>query len=153
MTIHERLTDLNLTLPPPPQPVAVYRPALQTGDRVYVSGQLNLRDGALTISGRLGDGVSLEQGADAARIALLNALAALQAEIGSLDRVRRVIRLSGYVAATPEFTQHPQVINGASELLRAIFGEAGLGTRIAVGVASLPLGAPVEVELIVEVSG
>ena len=147
MIIHERLTDLNLTLPPPPQPVALYRPAPHTGDRVYVSGQLNLRDGALTISGRL------EQGADAARIALLNALAVLEAEIGSLDRVRRVIRLSGYVAATPEFTQHPHVINGASELLRVIFGEAGLGTRIAVGVASLPLGAPVELDLIVEVSG
>ena len=153
MTIQERLADLKLTLPSPPQPVAVYRPALRTGDLVYVSGQLNLRDGALTVTGRLGDTVSPEQGTDAARVALLNALAALQAELGSLDRVVRVIRLSGYVAATPDFTQHPQVINGASELLRAIFGDAGLGTRIAVGVASLPLGAPVEIDLIVEAGG
>ena len=150
-SVAERLRALGIVLPPVPAPLALYRPAVRTRDLVFVSGQLPSRDGAIVHPGRLGAGVTIEQGREAARVAAINALAATQALLGTLEGVR-VIRTVGYVAGTPEFTDQPQVVNGASELLRDVLGdERGVGARLALGVVSLPLNAPVEVELLLEV--
>jgi len=149
----ERLSELGIELPPPAAPVGAYRAALQSGSWVLTSGQLAMRDGAIVHRGRLGEDQTIEAGQEAARIAVLNALAAVQALRGSLDGLR-VVRLVGYVASTPDFDRHPAVVDGASELLRDIFGEeAGIGTRLALGVSSLPLGSPVEIDLILELEG
>ena len=150
MSVAERLSELGIELPPPPPPVGSYRAALRSGNWIMTSGQLAMRDGAIVHGGRLGEEQTIDAGRDAARVAVLNALAAVQALHGSLDGLR-VVRLVGYVASTSEFERHPAVVDGASELLRDLFGEeAGVGTRLALGVASLPLGSPVEVELILE---
>jgi enamine deaminase RidA (YjgF/YER057c/UK114 family) len=146
-----RLTELGITLPQVVPPLAAYVPAARTGSLVYTAGQLPMVDGKLPQTGRLGAEVQAEQGYAHARQCALNALAAIDALVG-LDRVVRVVKVVGFVAATPEFTAHPAVVNGASDLLGEVFGEAGKHARSAVGVASLPLGAPVEVELIVEIS-
>jgi enamine deaminase RidA (YjgF/YER057c/UK114 family) len=146
-----RLAELGLTLPPVVPPVAAYVPAVRTGDLVYTSGQIPSVDGVLAATGKVGATVSPERAATLAQTCALNALAAIRAEIGDLARVRRVVKVVGYVASAPEFTGQPAVVNGASELLTAVFGPAGAHARSAVGVASLPLDAPVEVELIVEV--
>lgn len=138
-------------LPPTPAPVAAYVPAVRTGDHVYTSGQLPMRNGSLMATGVVGAAVDPEVARKCAEQCALNALAAVASVVGDLDRVRRVVKVVGFVASTPEFTGQPAVLNGASELLGNIFGEAGRHARSAVGVASLPLGAPVEVELIVEV--
>lgn len=151
MSINERLTELGIVLPPAPAPGGVYRPAVQTGNLVYVSGQLNMVDGELTVSGKLGREVSLEDGQAAARQCGLNCLAAALGLLGSLDRVVRVVRLTGYVSSAEGFTRQPQVVNGASELLRDVFGDDGMGSRLALGVAELPRGAAVEVDVILEV--
>ena len=152
MSIADRLNELGITLPSAPAPAAIYRPAVRSGNYVYVSGQVASRDGAIVHPGRLGDGVTIEQGQDAARAAAINALAAANELLGSLDGVR-VLRLAGYVACTPEFTNQPLVMNGASELLRDVLGEdAGVGARVALGVTALPAGSPVELELILEVA-
>ena len=152
MSVADRLNELGITLPSAPAPAAIYRPAVRSGNYVYVSGQVASRDGAIVHPGRLGDGVTIEQGQDAARAAAINALAAANELLGSLDGVR-VLRLAGYVACTPEFTNQPLVMNGASELLRDVLGEeAGVGARVALGVAALPAGSPVELELILEVA-
>ncbi len=143
-----RLAALGLELPPVASPLAAYTPALQIGNQVWTSGQLPLLDGTLTATGRLGDQVSLEQGAAAARQCALNALAAVAAQAGGLDRIARVVKVVVFVASTPDFTAQPQVANGASELLGDIFGSPHV--RSAVGVAVLPVDAPVEVELIAE---
>lgn len=148
---YARLADLGLALPSVAAPLAAYVPAAQSGSHVYVSGQLPLVDGALPATGKVGAEVSPEQGAQLAQRCALNALAAVEALVG-LARVVRVVKLVGFVASAPGFTGQPAVINGASELLGAVFGEAGRHARSAVGVAELPLGAPVEVELIVEIS-
>jgi enamine deaminase RidA (YjgF/YER057c/UK114 family) len=151
VTVAERLQQLGIELTKPSTPLAIYRPAVRTRDQVYVSGQVASRDGKILHPGRLGDGVTVEQGREAARQCVINGLAAAQALLGSLEGVR-VIRTVGYVASTPEFTDQPQVVNGASELLRDVFGEeAGVGARLALGVASLPANSPVEVELLLEV--
>ena len=151
MSVAERLQALGIVLPASPPPLAIYRPAVRTRDQVYVSGQLATRDGKIIHPGRLGAGVSIEQGKEAARVCAINALAAVQALLGSLEGVR-VIRTVGYVASTPEFTDQPQVVNGASELLRDLLGEEhGVGARLALGVASLPANSPVEVELLLEI--
>jgi enamine deaminase RidA (YjgF/YER057c/UK114 family) len=147
-----RLTELGLTLPTVPAPVAAYIPAVRTGALVYTSGQLPFVDGALEYTGKVGAAVSPEQAHQLARIAALNALAVVKAEIGDLAAVRRVVKVVGYVASAPEFTGQPGVINGASELLGEMFGDNGRHARSAVGVSVLPLDAPVEVELIVEVN-
>jgi enamine deaminase RidA (YjgF/YER057c/UK114 family) len=147
----ERLTELGLRLPEVPMPLAAYVPATRFDDLVFTSGQVPVVDGALVATGRVGAEVSPEEAYACARTAALNALAAVAGQTGDLDVVTRVIKVVVYVASAPGFTGQPQVANGASELLVAVFGDAGRHARSAVGVASLPLDAPVEVELIVEV--
>ncbi len=146
----ERLAELGLTLPGVAAPVAAYVPAVRSGDHVYTSGQLPMVEGSLAQTGKVGADVTPEQGKELARTCALNALAAIDALVG-LDAVKRVVKVVGFVASADGFTGQPAVVNGASELLGAVFGDAGQHARSAVGVAELPLGAPVEVELIVEV--
>ena len=148
--IDERLAELGITLPVVVPPVAAYIPAVVSGNLVYTSGQLPMVEGVLPATGKLGDTVSDVEGKELARQCALNALAAVASVIGSLDRVTRIVKVVGFVASDPEFTGQPGVINGASELLGEIFGEAGVHARSAVGVAVLPLNSPVEVELVVE---
>jgi enamine deaminase RidA (YjgF/YER057c/UK114 family) len=149
-TIDERLAELGITLPTVVPPVAVYIPAVVSGNLVYTSGQLPMVDGVLPAAGKLGAEVSDEQGKALARQCALNGLAAVASVIGSLDRVTRIVKVVGFVASDPSFTGQPGVINGASEVLGEIFGDAGVHARSAVGVAVLPLNSPVEVELVVE---
>ena len=151
-TPEERLQELGVSLPAPVAPVAAYVPCVRTGNLVYVSGQVPMVDGKPGHLGHLGDDVDLEDGRAAARTCAVNVLAALKAELGELSRVRRVVKVTGFVASTPDFTDHPKVINAASELFGDAFGDAGRHARAAIGVAALPLGAPVEVEAIVEVA-
>ena len=150
-TPEERLQELGVDLPSPAAPVAAYVPCVRTGNLVYVSGQVPSVDGKPTHLGHLGDDVDLEAGRAAAWICAVNVLAALKAELGELSRVRRVVKVTGFVAATADFTDSPKVVNAASELFGEVFGDAGRHARAAVGVAALPLGVPVEVEAIVEV--
>jgi enamine deaminase RidA (YjgF/YER057c/UK114 family) len=151
-TPEERLAALGLSLPPVPAPVAAYVPTVRSGAFVFTSGQLPIVDGALPATGKVGAEISAEQAKDLARTAALNAIAAVHAEVGDLSAVRRVVKVVGYVASAPDFTGQPGVINGASELLGEVFGDNGRHARSAVGVSVLPLDAPVEVELIVEVA-
>ncbi|WP_068150644.1 RidA family protein [Rhodococcoides corynebacterioides] len=148
--IRERLAELGLTLPPVVPPVASYVPAVRSGNHVFTSGQLPMVDGALHATGKVGAEVDPEVATEAARLCALNALAAIDALVG-LELITRVVKVVGFVASAPGFTGQPGVINGASHLLGDVFGDAGVHARSAVGVAELPLGAPVEVELIVEV--
>jgi enamine deaminase RidA (YjgF/YER057c/UK114 family) len=152
-TPEERLQELGVDLPAPAAPVAAYVPCVRTGNLVYVSGQVPSVDGKPTHLGHLGDDVDLEAGRAAARTCAVNVLAALKAELGELSRVRRVVKVTGFVASAPGFTDHPKVVNAASELFGEVFGDAGRHARAALGVAALPLGVPVEVEAIVEVEG
>ncbi|MBI1823916.1 MAG: RidA family protein [Nitrospirae bacterium] len=151
MTIDEKLLKLNIILPVPPEPVAAYIPAVRMGDLVFLSGTLPLKEGKLLFQGKVGKEVNVEQGIACSRQALLNVLAILKREIGSLDEVKQFVRLGGFVASYEGFTQQPQVLNGASLLLVEIFGEKGKHARTAVGAAELPLNAPVEIELIVQI--
>jgi enamine deaminase RidA (YjgF/YER057c/UK114 family) len=150
VTVADRLAELGVALPPVPTPVAAYLPAVRTGDLVYTSGQLPTVAGRLVATGRVGAEVMIEDATAAARICALNALSAVDALVG-LEAVRRVVKVVGFVASAPGFTDQPAVVNGASQLLGAIFGGPGQHARSAIGVAELPNGAPVEVELIVEV--
>ncbi|MFE2750436.1 RidA family protein [Actinosynnema sp. NPDC059335] len=145
-----RLAELGVELPEVAAPVAAYVPAVRTGNLVFTSGQLPFVRGALAATGKVGGDVSPEEAKGHARTCALNALAAVDALVG-LDSVARVVKVVGFVASADGFTGHPAVVNGASELLGEVFGEAGRHARAAVGVAELPLGAPVEVELIVEI--
>jgi enamine deaminase RidA (YjgF/YER057c/UK114 family) len=149
----ERLAELGLTLPEVVPPLAAYVPSVRTGSLVFVSGQLPTVDGELAETGLVGSEVTPETAKAMAQQCALNALAAVKAEIGDLALVTRVVKVLGFVASAPGFTGQPQVVNGASELLRAVFGDAGRHARSAVGVAGLPRDSPVEVELIVEVAG
>ncbi len=146
-----RLAELGLDLPPVAAPLAAYVPAVQSGRQVYISGQLPLVDGTLLATGKVGAEVSPERANELAAVCALGALAAVDALVG-LEQVSKVVKLTGFVAAADGFTAIPGVVNGASELLGAVFGEAGKHARSAVGVAELPLGAPVEVEVIFELS-
>ena len=151
--VMRRIAGSGSELPPVPQPVAAYVPAVVSGSYVYTSGQLPFVSGGLPATGKVGDGHGLVPADDAksyARTCILNALAAVRAELGSLDRITRIVKVVGFVASDPSFTGQPGVVNGASELLGEVFGEAGRHARSAVGVAVLPLDAPVEVELVVE---
>ncbi|MEV0805668.1 RidA family protein [Micromonospora sp. NPDC050200] len=148
---HAKLAELGLALPEVVPPVASYVPAVQSGQHVYVSGQLPMAEGKLLATGKVGAGVSAEQAKDLAERCALNALAAVDSLVG-LENVVKIVKLTGFVASAPGFTGQPGVINGASDLLCAVFGEAGRHARSAVGVAELPLDAPVEVDVIVEVS-
>lgn len=150
MSWSARLAELGIELPGVAAPVAAYIPAVRTGSHVYTSGQLPFVDGSLAASGKVGAEVSPEEAKQHARTATLNALAAVHGLVG-IDSVRRIVKVTGFVASAEGFTGQPAVINGASELLGEVFGDAGAHARAAVGVAELPLGAPVEVELIVEV--
>ena len=147
----QRLADLGLALPPIAAPVAAYVPAVRSGNHVFTSGQLPTVEGSLVTTGKVGAEVDAEQAKGLARICILNALAAVKGEVGDLAAVRRVVKVVGYVASAPDFTGQPGVVNGASELLGEVFGDAGQHARSAVGVAVLPLDAPVEIELVVEV--
>jgi enamine deaminase RidA (YjgF/YER057c/UK114 family) len=151
--IDVRLQQLGITLPAPAPPAGAYVPYVQVESLLFVAGQLPLREGQIEHHGRVGTELTLEQGAAAARLCALNLLAQARAACGGdLDRVRRVVRLGGYVCAEPGFMEHPQVLNAASELMVEVFGQAGRHARFAVGVASLPLGAAVEIEGIFEIA-
>jgi enamine deaminase RidA (YjgF/YER057c/UK114 family) len=149
--IELKLKELGILLPEPAKPVAAYIPAKQTGKLVFTAGQLPMVQGELISKGLLGQDVEIEEANKAARICTLNALAAIKGVIGDLDRIKQIVRVVGYVASVPTFTQQPAVVNGASELLLEIFGENGKHARSAVGMAVLPLNASVEIELTVEV--
>jgi len=151
-TPEERLKALGIELPPAPKPVANYVPAVRAGTLVFLAGQGPLVAGRPAMTGKVGGDVSEENGARAARMTILNSLAALRAEIGSLDRVRRIVKLTVWVNSAPGFTRQPAVANGASDLLVQIFGEAGRHARSAVSANELPFNMPVEIEMIVEVS-
>ena len=153
MSIEHRLTDLGMTLPSPPNPVATYVPSVQVGDLLFISGMVPSRDGRVVFRGKVGREISKERAYEAAKLALLNALATIRHAASSLDRVQRIVRMTGYVASDEGFTEQPFVINGASDLLVELFGEAGRHARVAVGVAELPMGVPVELELIVRLAG
>jgi enamine deaminase RidA (YjgF/YER057c/UK114 family) len=151
VTPEERLAEAGLELPPVAAPVAAYVPAVRTGSYVYTSGQLPLRDGELIRTGKVGADVSPEEAYECARQCALNALAAVRSQVGDLSAITRVVKVVGFVSSVPTFTGQPQVVNGASELLGQVFGDVGQHARSAVGVPALPLDAPVEVELVVEV--
>ena len=153
-SVEQRLEDLGLKVPDVAPPVAAYVPAVHEGDLVWTSGQLPMVGGALVATGKVGEGEGLvapDQAKELARICALNALAAVKSVVGDLDAVRRVVKVVGFVASDPAFTGQPGVVNGASELLGQVFGDAGIHARSAVGVAVLPLDAPVEVEITVRV--
>jgi enamine deaminase RidA (YjgF/YER057c/UK114 family) len=145
-----RLAELGLTLPPVPKPVAAYLPAVKSRGLIHTAGQLPFVDGVLPATGKVGADVTAEQAAGLARTAALNAIAAAASVVDGVDQLARVVKLTVFVASDPSFTGQPAVANGASELLQEVFGESGQHARSAVGVAALPLGAPVELELIVE---
>jgi len=152
MSFDAKLKALNIELPMAPKPVANYVPVVRAGDLLFLSGVLPSRDGQLILTGKLGQGITIEQGMEAAKVAALNALAIVRSEVGSLDKVKRIVKMVGHIASAPGFTDQPQVLNGASDLLVQIFGETGKHARVAVGAAELPRQAPVEIELIVQVS-
>jgi enamine deaminase RidA (YjgF/YER057c/UK114 family) len=152
VSISARLAELGIEIPEVVPPVAAYVPAVATGRYVYTSGQLPMRGGELIAVGLVGDVVDPDVAKDCARQCAINAIAAIQSVVGNLERVSRVVKVVGFVASAPGFTGQPGVINGASEILGEIFGDAGRHARSAVGVAALPLDAPVEVEMIVEVA-
>jgi enamine deaminase RidA (YjgF/YER057c/UK114 family) len=151
VTPEERLAALGLTVPEVAKPVAAYIPAVRSGNHVFTSGQLPMRDGQMMATGKVGGEVSQEEAVECARQCGLNALAAIRAEVGELSAIKRVVKVVAFVASTPDFTGQPLVANGVSELLGEVFGDAGRHARSAVGVPVLPLDAPVEVELVVEV--
>jgi len=150
MDVAAKLRELDLTLPEAPTPMASYVPVAVAGNLAFVSGQIARKDGHVIYRGKVGDSVSVEQGATCARECAMSALAAMQAE-GLLDRVVRVVKVTGFVASAPGFMDQPTVVNGASDFLLQVFGEAGKHARTSIGVASLPLGASVEVDFVFEV--
>lgn len=150
MGVEARLKELAIELPAVATPAGAYVPAVISGNLVFTAGQIPLVDGKLMAEGKVGSEISPEQGREIARRCALNAIAAVKSVLGDLDRVKKVVKVVGFVASSPDFTGQPGVINGASELLEQVFGQAGIHARSAVGVAVLPLDAPVEVELIIE---
>lgn len=151
MTAEQRLAELGIQLPPVPAPAGLYAPCVRAGQLLFVSGQVPLKDGSIIRHGKCGENVPIEEAAALARQCALQAVAAVRHELGSLDRVVKVARVAGYVASARGFVEHPRVVNGASQLLIDVFGEAGRSARIAIGVAELPMGVPVEVEFLFEV--
>lgn len=149
--IENKIKELGLQLPEPPKPLAAYIPAKQVGNLVFTAGQLPMVNGEIILKGLLGQDVEIDPAYNAAKICTLNALSAIKGVIGDLDKIKQVVRVVGYVASVPTFTQQPAVVNGASELLLEIFGENGKHARSAVGMAVLPLNAAVEIELTVEI--
>jgi len=152
-TVDTRLAGLGITLPTAAAPIANYVPAVRSGNLLFISGQLPLKDGVLTLEGKVGAGVSVDQATEAARQCALNIVAQAKTALGGdLDKVTRVVKLTGFVACTPDFAQHPQVVNGASDVMVQVFGDAGRHSRAAVGAPSLPRNAAVEVEAVFEVA-
>ena len=149
--VEDALAAMGMTVPEVAKPVAVYIPAVRSGNHIFTSGQLPMRSGELMVTGKVGGEVSEEEAIACAQQCALNAIAAVKAELGDLDQVKRVVKVVAFVASTPDFTGQPRVANGASELFGQAFGDAGIHARSAVGVPVLPLDSPVEVELIVEV--
>ena len=149
--IEQRIIDLGFLLPETSKPLASYIPAVQSGNLVFTSGQLPMIAGSLAETGKVGGSVSAERAKELATVCALNALAAVKTVIGDLDKIKRIVKVVGFVSSVPEFSGQPAVVNGASEFLGEVFGEKGIHARSAVGVAVLPLDAPVEIELIVEV--
>lgn len=152
MSFDARCKELGVELPRAPKPLATYIPAVRVGDLLFLSGVLPSHDGQLTCVGKVGRDVTIEEATVGARLSVLNALAIVREEIGTLDRLRRIVRLVGYVASAPGFTDQPKVMNGASDLLLQLFGDAGRHARVAVGAAELPRNASVELELIVQIT-
>jgi enamine deaminase RidA (YjgF/YER057c/UK114 family) len=150
--VEKRLEALGLAVPEVPKPVAVYVPAVVSGDHVFTSGQLPMRNGELMVTGKVGGEVSPEEAVACAQQCALNAIAAVKSVVGDLDRVAQVVKVVAFVASTPDFTGQPQIANGASELLGQAFGDAGVHARSAVGVPVLPLDSPVEVEIVVRLA-
>jgi enamine deaminase RidA (YjgF/YER057c/UK114 family) len=150
--IAKRLHDLGITLPTPPAPVASYVPTVITGNLIFVSGQVSFDEKGVILTGKAGADLDVDRAKMGARSCAINTLAQLQAALGDLDRVKRCVKLTGYVNATPDFREHPKVINGASDLFVEVFGEAGRHARSAVGAGSLPLNSAVEVESICEIT-
>ena len=150
--IEDRIAELGYTVPEVSPPLAAYVPAMRVGNHVFTSGQLPMVDGALELTGKVGAEVTAEQAQELAVQCVLNALSATRGVLGSLDKITRVLKVTGFVASDPSFTGQPQVINGASLFLGKVFGDSGLHVRSAVGVAALPLDAPVEIEFMFEVS-
>ena len=151
MSATARLKELGITLPDAPKPVANYVPAVRSGNLIFVSGQVSAAGGE-AVKGKLGESVSVEDGHKAARLCALAIMAQVDALVGSLDKVTRIVKLGGFVACSPDFDQHPAIINGASDLMVDVFGDAGKHARFAVGVPSLPLGFAVEIDAVVEVA-
>jgi enamine deaminase RidA (YjgF/YER057c/UK114 family) len=150
MSHDQKLRELGLSLPPAPAPVATYIPAVRAGDLLFLSGVLPFKGRQLAFQGKVGRDLSVEQGYESATLAVLNALALIQQECGTLDQVKKIVRVVGHVASAEGFVQQPAVVNGASDLLVKIFGDAGRHARLAVGAAELPLNAPVELEIIIQ---
>ena len=150
--IEDKLRELSINIPTPPSPAGSYIPVVTTGNLAFVSGQIPMKEGKVVIEGKVPEKQSLDSARDAAKICIINGLAQLKANLGSLDKITKFVRISGFVNSNPEFTEQPKVINAASDLLVEIFGDTGKHSRIAVGVASLPLNSTVEIDMIVEFS-
>jgi len=151
MMPEEKLKSLGIELPAVPKPLGSYVPFVKTGNLLYLSGMLPLKDGKLTKTGRVGESVTLEEAVEAAKVAAINGLAVLRSAVGSLDKAKRCVRIEGYVSSAGNFTDQPKVLNGASDFMFGVFGEAGRHTRTAVGVNILPLNSPVEISFIFEI--
>jgi len=151
MEIEKKMRGLGLELPEVPKPVASYVPAVRSGNYVYTSGQVPFVKGELMHRGKLGGDLTIEQGYECARVTALNCLAAVKSVIDDLDRVKRIVRVTGFINSAPGFTDQPKVLNGASDLLVEIFGERGKHSRLAIGTSELPLGAPLEIDMVVEI--
>ncbi|XWN29557.1 MAG: RidA family protein [Devosia sp.] len=152
-TVEDRLAEMGLSLPAASAPAGSYVPVVQTGSLLFVSGQLPMGAGGLEHVGRCGENVSMEMAQDAARLCALNILAQVKVVVGDLEKINRIVKVNGFVNSTPDFGDHPKVINGASDLFAAALGDKGKHARAAVGVANLPFGAAVEVEAVVEIAG
>lgn len=151
MNPEDRLKEIGITLPEAPKPLGFYVPSVRAGELLFLSGILPLKEGTLIYKGKVGKDLTIEEAQEAAKKAIINALAVIKGAIGSLEKVKRIVRLSGYVASAPGFNQQPAVLNPASEILSTVFGDKGLHSRIAIGVSELPMDSPVEIELIVQV--
>jgi len=149
--IEEKIKSLNITLPTPPKPAGSYIPVVRTGNLAYVSGQIPIKDGKVQYQGKVPTNISIEDAQKAANLCIINVLAQLRAELGTLDKISRIVRVSGFVNSSPDFTDQPKIINAASNLLFEIFGQKGQHSRIAIGVASLPLNSSIEIDAIVEI--
>ena len=149
--IEEKLKEIGIKLPDPPSPAGSYIPVVISKNIAYVSGQIPIKSGEVSFTGKVPDEQSIENAQNAAKLCIINALAQLKSQLGSLDKISKILRVSGFVNSTPNFSEHPQVINAASDLLYQIFGDAGKHTRIAIGVNSLPLNSTVEIDMIVEI--